>query len=162
MSEEPVCDWSTAPVMLAQDDRSENEQEQTQLDGDSFSSERRQFPRHGSGCMVAVCRIPPKSDDFRRQWAFRDQRLRGSLVDLSLGAAALLLEEPLEPEESVLVRIIHPIRDAHVDRPADVLRCISVSDRLFKIVCNFREKLDLEQVRTFGFAIEGDAGDITI
>ncbi len=123
------------------------------------SDERRALPRRDGNCRVAVCRL--KKDDWcltppQIEWRLHATRLKGTLWDLSMQGAAILLPEPLSVGESVMLRLFCPRRDRHVDQQATVVGIAEESGGC-KLMCQFRKKLSLEQVSLFSrFLSESD------
>jgi hypothetical protein len=75
--------------------------------------------------------------------------LKGSLADLSLNGAAVLLEHPLPVGETVVIRLVCPRRDRHLDQQASIVRCLPDPSGECKVICEFSKRLSLEQVSFF-------------
>jgi len=113
------------------------------------SAERRAFPRRDSHCRVAICRLSEDDDCLTPQqieWRLHATTLKGDLCDLSLNGAAILLPHPLPEGENVVLRLSCPRRDHHLDHPAEVVRSMPDDSGEYRVVCQFSERLTLDQV----------------
>jgi len=155
-TEPEPTDWSKIPVPLRTGKEAwATSHEALDVSSTKVPEERRRFPRRDSGCIVAVCRKPKDDDNFRTEWSLRTKRSRGSLIDLSMTSIAFLLPESFEIGESLVLRLIHPTRDAHLDCTGEVFRCTAAGNGCYKVVCQVTPKLTLDDMRTFGFALDG-------
>jgi hypothetical protein len=115
------------------------------------SSDRRAFPRRDSSCRVAVCRLTSEDRSLNLQqmeWRLHATPLKGTLEDLSLKGAAILLPNQLSVGEDVVLRLFCPRRDRHLDQQATVVAIVADGDG-FKAMCQFNKRLSLEQVTFF-------------
>ncbi len=104
-------------------------------------------PREGN-CRVAVCRISGENRSLTPQqleWRLHGTTLKGTLGDISLNGAAVLLKDPLPIGENLVLRLFCPRRDRHLDQQAFVLRNLP-EDGESKVICQFTNRLSLEQV----------------
>ncbi len=118
----------------------------------SASSERREFPRREGNCKVGLYRLTEEDWSLTPQqieWRLHSTTLKGTLADLSLNGAALLLSHPLPADETVILRLICPRRDRHLDQQAQVIRSLPDAGGKSKVMCQFTKKLSLEQVTFF-------------
>jgi hypothetical protein len=115
------------------------------------SSDRRAFPRREGNCKVSVVRLSGEDQSLTPQqieWRLHSTSLKGTLADISLNGAAVLLKDPLPIGETVVLRLFCPRRDQHLDQQAFVLRNIPEEGES-KAICQFTNKLSLEAVSDF-------------
>ncbi len=116
------------------------------------SPDRRAFPRREGNCRVAVCRLS-EEDRFltpqQIEWRLHATTLKGTLADLSLSGAAVLLEHPLPAGETVILRLFCPRRDTHVDQRATIVSSLADPAGENRLMCQFCQRLSLEQVSFF-------------
>ncbi len=116
------------------------------------ASDRRVFPRRNSGCVVSV--RPVSSDEVvdsqQMAWMLHSCQLKGELCDISMSGAAVVLPQPVAQQSAVLMRLRNPRFDRQIDVAATVVRCFEDSDGHWKITCQFKHKLSLEQIQSFG------------
>jgi hypothetical protein len=117
----------------------------------SSASDRRAFPRRGGNCRVAVVRLSGENQSLTPQqieWRLHSTSLKGTLADVSLNGAAVLLKDPLPVGETLVLRLFCPRRDRNLDQQAFVVRNLP-EDGESKVICQFTSKLTLEQVSYF-------------
>lgn len=115
------------------------------------SSDRRAFPRRGGNCRVAVARLSGENQSLTPQqieWHLHSTTLKGTLADVSLNGAAVLLKDPLPVGEGLVLRLFSPRQDRNLDQQAFVLRNLPEEGET-KVICQFTGKLSLEQVSYF-------------
>lgn len=114
-------------------------------------SDRRAFPRRDGNCKVSVVRISGANQSLTSQqieWRLHSTALKGTLADISLNGASVVLKDPLPIGETVVLRLFSPRSDRHLDQHALVLRNLP-EDGESKVICQFTSKLSLEQVSDF-------------
>ena len=124
------------------------------------STERRAYPRREGNCRVAVCRLS-EEDRFltpqQIEWRLHATTLKGTLADLSLSGAAIMMQHPLPVGEAVILRLFCPRRDAHIDQRAAIVSSLAEPTGESRLMCQFRNRLSLEQVSVFSrFLNEAD------
>jgi hypothetical protein len=103
-------------------------------------SERREFPRRDSGCVVSVCRtqdnepVGPQELDLR----LNAGRLKGPLVDLSMNGVAFVLPERLADDELIHLRLTNRRIEKQTDEEGG-----------WKAICRLEHNLPLEDVHEF-------------
>lgn len=116
------------------------------------SSDRRAFPRRDGNCRVSLVRLSGENQSLTPQqieWRLHSTTLKGTLADISLNGAAVLLKDPLPVGEALVLRLFCPRRDRNLDQQAFVLRNLPEEGES-KVICQFTNKLTLEQVSYFG------------
>ena len=121
-------------------------------DSPNRNTERRAFPRRESGCDVSVCLRHEKGLLTQQQmaWRLHSSTRKGSLVDVSMNGVAFLLNEPIEKDEELLLRLTNRQFAKNVDTHAHVLRALSDGDGQWRIICQFQKNLTFEQVHDLG------------
>lgn len=94
--------------------------------------------------------MPPPS---RLDWQMRATRLRGALLDICMNAVAFQLSEPLDPAETLNLRIHNQRSDQSIDTTARVLRSVPSGDGQWKVVCRIPQNLSVEQLHHFGYQL---------
>jgi hypothetical protein len=129
-------------------------------------AERRDYPRHPSGCRVAVCRTTDSAGltSQQRNWKLHATPIRGELADISLTGAAFWLDQELGAGEDIYIRLSEPKSGRTLDVPARVLRSEplpagadhngagSAASAAVRIVCVFRRRLAVHELREFSHA----------
>lgn len=118
-------------------------------------TDRRAFPRRDSGCVVSVCHRKGDSpiNQQRMAWMLHASRTKGTLVDISMNGVAFLMEtadEPIEPDDRVLLRITNRRFDRHVDTTGRVVRASADETGGWRVVCRFDKQLAFDEVSTLG------------
>ena len=116
------------------------------------ASDRRAFPRRESSCRVAVCRLQKEDWSLNRQqieWRLHATTLKGTLSDLSLKGAAILLPQSLSLGETVMLRLFCPRRDHHLDQQATIVGVVPEPEGQCRLMCQFHKRLSLEQISVF-------------
>jgi hypothetical protein len=114
-------------------------------------SERREFPRRDSGCVVSVCRtqdnepVAPQELDLR----LNAGRLKGPLVDLSMNGVAFVLPERLADDELIHLRLTNHRIEKQTDASATVLKTVADDEGGWKAICRLEHNLPLEDVHEF-------------
>ena len=114
--------------------------------------DRRAYPRHESPARVSVVLLSEgdRLGPVERSWKLHASRLQGTLVDVSMNGAALLLPRPVPPGQHVLLRLYNPHRDLFVDVAGRVLRNATASPGRCKVVCVLERRLTWEEINALG------------
>lgn len=102
--------------------------------------------------MVVLEPIPDSESIVDLPLKFRAAGLRGQLLNVSMGGAALLLPEQLSPGESRFVQMSNWNRDITVIREATVTACEPAAAGGWKHFCRFADRLTFEEISELGHA----------
>ena len=119
-------------------------------------SDRRTYPRRESVCIVSVRRDSTDASlsQHRADWMLHSSRLKGKLLNISMNGVAFVLNESMQRDEGLLLRLTNRRFDKSIDATATILRCSRYGTGEWKIVCRFRKTLTFEQIRLFGQQLE--------
>lgn len=115
---------------------------------------RRKLPRHAGKCKARIyrCRkqVPLGGPD--REWLLSNTRLQGSVYDISLQAVAIDLPVEIGIGETLLLRLENRFADFSFDTVGAVVRSVLRSDGGYRIACELKPRLTLEDICQLGWA----------
>jgi len=118
----------------------------------SPSRDRRAFPRRESGCQVAICIQAPDHQLTSQQvdWQLHAGKTTGRLVDVSMNGISLHLDQPLDAQAKVYLRVSNRHLDQSLDTAGTVLRSKQGDDGQWTIICRLDKNFTFEQIHTIG------------
>lgn len=111
---------------------------------ESNDSDRRAHPRHDSECDVWISLKPPHLE------AGAAGRIRGRVVDVSLGGFALRTSAPITPGHRIWMRIVNRNFAQVIETDGNALRCTPQASGDWHVVCRLSRRLTFEQVNFIG------------
>ena len=111
-------------------------------------AERRAYPRRDSGNDVLILRQAEMTPG-PINWSL-ESRLRGKVVDVSLGSVAFAVPVQLPAGERLSLRIVNHQFHKAVEVAATVLRTTPLGPNEWRTICRFQHKLDYAQVHFLG------------
>lgn len=115
------------------------------------NADQRQFPRRTAAGLVTLVRSSPDMplDRATTDWLLRTSGLTGELVDLSRSGVALVLVQPLELGDTVIVRLSQQDRPESLETAAEVIRVVDLGDQRWKIMARFAKPLGFDEAYQF-------------
>jgi len=127
--------WESEPVTT----------EEPLLDDSADSeSDRRAHPRHDSECDIWISLRPPHLEPGT------NGRIRGRVVDVSLGGFALRTMAPITPGHRIWMRISNRHFAQVIETDGTALRCTPQPSGDWHVVCRLSRRLTFEQVNFVG------------
>jgi hypothetical protein len=129
--------WESAPLPLDEPLLSDELVDPTEAD-------RRAHPRHDSECDVWISLRPPHLESGTTG------RIRGRVVDVSLGGFALRTTAPVTPGHRIWMRIANRHFAQVIESDGTALRCTPQTSGDWHVVCRLSRRLTFEQVNFIG------------
>ena len=121
------------------------------INAQQWKSDRRFYPRRDSESEVALIKSSSNSlaDEQQQEWNLFSTKIRGPLLDISMNGVSFLINEQVEVSETVYLRLSNSKFDSLLDVKAHVIRAAKIDGNRRKVVCQFHQNLDFEEITKF-------------